>query len=268
MAPSPFQNTSLVPAAPSPFPTLQTGTYAAAPAETTGAQAGADLINAIKRAFPETGTMPVELKEVVEKAEANSSKMITQELHKATANLGRAQRSVRELEEAKDRHKQQWMTHLAESLVNWKQQMTSFDEQQTHYMEQITQAKTNAEEAHVTIQKLNAKAAGKSPQEVESVAPRTEETVVVPDLEETRLRNKLHGILAECAMKLSDKVPPPLIKIGSDSEGEDKPGAKRHRSVSPGSLAAAAGTSPALMDTSGAVGAVAPVSAKTGGNGQ
>ena len=253
---SPFAVQAQVPQAPTPFPALPSAYTASTMQETPMAQSGqsnADLIGAVRRAFPEVGSMPMELKEHIERQESQTSRQITQDLHKATASLGRAQKSLRELEESRDRHRQQWMAHLTESLDNWKKQMTSFDEQQEQYGTQIAQAKANADNAHATIQNLNAKAAGKATQELELITPKQEDTIVIPDQEETSLRAKLHGILAECAMKLGDKPKDTdLIPVLSDTEEEaSRKHPKRHRSASPGKGQNGGVWQSVPMDTSG-----------------
>ena len=165
--PSPFLSAApslTAPIPPSPFPAIQlTQPIVAAPDAPAGP--GADLIAAIRRAYPDSTAMPSEVRDALDRSEQVVNKQVTQDLHRATASLGRAQRAVRELEESRERHRQLWYQHLQESLKMWKDQMDGFDTQQEEYLTAIQKAKADMNQAHHNIQTLNARAAGKPPPE-------------------------------------------------------------------------------------------------------
>ena len=75
-------------------------------------QPAQELIQAIKKAFPEASTMPAPVKEALEKAEVSGAKQITKDLHAATSALGRARRAFQEASEARKQLKNGWMKHL------------------------------------------------------------------------------------------------------------------------------------------------------------
>ena len=164
---------------------------------------GTDLIMAIKKAFPDASMIPSEIREALDKSEV----VVTKDLHRATSALGKAQKSVRELEEAKDRHRTQWLGHMKESLTSWQQQMQAYDEQQCNFTAAINKARTEMDQAHQSIQVLNARAAGKTPPEPPPVkkeelgAPTGED-----DQEERDLRKQVHQMVALCALQVSEKT--------------------------------------------------------------
>ena len=85
---SPFSNTLMSPPpAPTPFPTLQNSAMSSM-METTSSgsqsQPGAELIAAIKKAFPDSSSLPAEIKEALDKTEV----AVTKDLHRATSALG------------------------------------------------------------------------------------------------------------------------------------------------------------------------------------
>ena len=184
----------------------------------------------------------------MEKSESVATKMLTQELHRATTSMGKAQKAYKELQDAKERHRMQWLQHMETSLKAWKQQMEGYDKKQQDFVEAIHKAKKDMDASHVLIQNLNAKAAGKPP------PPPPADTIVldgpedlshIADKEERKLRRSLQHILAECATKSGTKTMTDEFVIASDDEKLDKENAtKRPRSKSPGALEpGAAGTS-------------------------
>ena len=197
-------------------------------------QPGAELIAAIKKAFPDSSSLPAEIKEALDKTEV----AVTKDLHRATSALGRAQKSLRELEEAKEKHRTQWLTHLKDALQSWQQQMQSYEEQQQSFKDAIVKAKTDLDQSHRSIQVLNAKAAGKQPPEA---AVREPEELGPPqgeeDPEEKSLRKQVHQALAQCALKVSEKLNitelPEMVEVPSDEEEKRRLDSKRLRSTSP-----------------------------------
>ncbi len=240
--PSPFLSAVpnlATPVPPTPFPAIQlTQPIAATPDVPVGP--GADLIAAIRRAYPDSAAMPSEVREALDRSELVVNKQVTQDLHRATAGLGRAQKAVRELEESRERHRQLWYQHLQESLKMWKDQMDGFDTQQGQYHQAIQKAKADMDQAHHNIQTLNARAAGKpAPDPIAEVKTEDPGPPGDPDPEERAMRKTLHNLVAQCALKVCGKATTPQDKeheqetIMVESEDETRGGAKRHRSISP-----------------------------------
>ena len=74
--------------------------------------ANQELIQAVRKAFPDPTGLPTELKDILDKTESSEMKKITADLHKSTAALGRARRQLQELQEAKSQHRAKWVQHL------------------------------------------------------------------------------------------------------------------------------------------------------------
>ena len=192
---SPFANTLMSPLpAPTPFPTLQNSAMSSMMEASSGgsqSQPGAELIAAIKKAFPDSSSLPVEIKEALDKTEV----AVTKDLHRATSALCRAQKSLRELEEAKEKHRTQWLTHLKDALQSWQQQMQSYEDQQQSFKDAIAKAKTDLDQSHRSIQVLNAKAAGKQPPQP---AVREPEELGPPQGEEDPEEKNLRKLAFDC----------------------------------------------------------------------
>lgn len=218
---------------------------------TDGLQPGSDLIAAIRKAFPDVNSMPQEVREALDKSEQGVTRQVTQDLHRATASLGRAQKAVRELMESRDRHKQKWMQYLQDSLKLWNDQMTAFDAQQESFVQAIAKAKEGMNQAHHNIQVLNARAAGK-PAPEQLVTPK-DELGFPPDMdpEEKAARKKLRDLMAQCAIKAcgntkEEKTEAEAILDSDDERRENK----RHRSASPvGGVLSGSGVAPSAKST-------------------
>lgn len=118
-----------------------------------------ELIQAVRKAFPDPAGLPPELKDILDKTESSEMKKITTDLHKSTAALGRARKQLQELQEAKSQHRANWVQHLNASLDAWQKQTEAFDKQQVQYSTLIQQATIELHAARNSIQQLNAKAA-------------------------------------------------------------------------------------------------------------
>lgn len=217
-----------------PFPQQSTSTT---PLPETGGMANSELMLAIRRAFPDSQSMPSELRDVVEKTENVATKVLTQELHRATTSMGKAQKNHKELQDAKERHRLQWLQHMESSLKIWQQQMEDYDKKQLDFVEAIQKAKKDMEAAHFLIQTLNAKAAGKPPSQVTNEAIEVDgpdDLSHICDKEERKLRKSLQQLLAACATKTGTMIAPEFVIASDDEKNEDeKGGTKRPRSLPP-----------------------------------
>ena len=240
---------------PSPFATMPLPEVPAGPFAPTNlhlalpepaASGSNELLSAIRRAFPDTQSMPTEIKEALERSEGQVSKQLTSELHRATSSMGKAQRTLKELMDAKERHRLQWLQHLGESLKSWRLQLDSYDAKQSEFADSITKARKDMEASHVMIQTLNARAAGKPvPAHLETSVPAdtAEDLSHIQDPEERALRKSLHGLLAECATKMEvkeeetktkDNKSELVMSSGDEGAAGEKGPQKRQRSKSPG----------------------------------
>ena len=186
-----------------------------------------ELIQAVRKAFPDSAVLPQELKDILDKTENTEMKKITSDLHKSTAALGRARRQLQELQEAKSQHRAKWVQHLNASLDAWQKQTESFDKQQVQYNTLIQQATIELHSARNSIQQLNAKAA--QDRNLESLleeAPTESPEVALVDEEEKKLREKMQEIIGKAAKAA---VVPATEVVDVDAS----PVAKRQRSNEP-----------------------------------
>lgn len=226
----------------SPF-TIPT-TYAGANAASSPWQSGdrpqdqpgpsnTELVQAIMKAFPNQSQMPEELREVMGKTNAAVGRQLTSEMHKAAAMMGKARKTIQQVQESQRAHRLKWMQHVAESIDSWKAQLTAFETQQAQYRASIQQAESDIAAARDTIQKLNQEAAGNfhMPKEVDDMLRFGEESSTL-DPGDGHLRVKLQAILQSCLEVSGEKIPE---KPAEDDLQEKvaQPAPKRHRSTSP-----------------------------------
>ena len=187
-----------------------------------------EVLQALKKMFPDPSQMPAELRSAVEKTEAQSSKQMTRDLHSATSQLGKAKRALAEAKEARTQHRKAWYAYLTECAATWQEQQKNFEEQE--HLLRAQEEKSRLEIIQVTglIQQLTNKNAVESglPQSTPPVEP-----VEVDDAaEEKKLREQTHKALTAClsTVKTEDEV----IQLDSDNEDQSR---KRQRSAEPGS---------------------------------
>ena len=101
--------------------------------------------------FRTKSQMPEELRDLVEKANLQSSKSITKDLHSATSSLGKSKKLLQEVVEAKKAHKQAWTRHLTESLELWQKQLQDFTQQQAMLAEKENKAIRDIQLANKSI---------------------------------------------------------------------------------------------------------------------
>ena len=186
-----------------------------------------ELIQAVRKAFPDSAVLPQELKEILDKTENTEMKKITSDLHKSTAALGRARRQLQELQEAKSQHRAKWVQHLNASWDAWQKQTESFDKQQVQYNTLIQQATIELHSARNSIQQPNAKAA--QDRNLESLleeAPAESPDAALVDEEEKKLREKMQEIIGKAAKAA-------VLPATEVVEVDASPVAKRQRSNEP-----------------------------------
>jgi len=237
---SPFA--PLAPSIP-PWPTTETsGTslFATSNASATAASSShttQDVIAmaaALKEAYPDEKARPEYVKALVEKAERETAKDVAKGLHAATKALSRAQKVLRENNEARQHHKAQWAKHVGEAIQTWKSQLQEFRKQQSSFQDVSIKAKNDIDVARNTIQELNAKAAstGIAGQPIPSAVE--EDTNADGDKEEEKLKKDMQAVLQSCATSLGLELSSlkEVQEVPSEEE-EGEPSNKRPRSMEP-----------------------------------
>ena len=90
---------------------------------------------ALKEAYPDEKARPEYVKALIEKAERETAKDVAKGLHAATKALSRAQKVLRENNEARQHHKAQWAKHVGEAIQTWKSQLQEFRKQQSLFQD-------------------------------------------------------------------------------------------------------------------------------------
>lgn len=192
-----------------------------------------ELLAAVKSAFPDMAKMPTAIREAVEKTSALSSKQLVADLHKAAASLGKARKAVKELQDAKLKHRSMWASHLQEALTAWQSQIQAFNAQQADYTQKLCKAQADLQSANDWIQELNIQA------KAMDVKP-LEESGDVTDLQEPselqpeHIQEQLKLKLEEC-VKLTGFSNRAIDLTEDDQEKAEKleQDRKRARSVEP-----------------------------------
>ena len=234
-APSPF---AIYQASPLLTPWVQEGASASAettPASASSSNANSELLAAVAKAFPDKSQMPEELRDLVEKANLQSSKSITKDLHSATSSLGKSKKLLQEVVEAKKAHKQAWTRHLSESLELWQKQLQDFTQQQAMLAEKENKAIRDIQLANKSIQNLNLQAAGtEGPMNVstlEPAPPANPDLSTQKDKEMIDLQKKLQKCFGECMVATGLKEAKDLVEEIADSEDDEEKKRKRQKSL-------------------------------------
>ena len=202
-----------------PWPTTEAaGCSTALPIPTPAPQPNAELIAALKRAYPEG--LPSEVQDLIEKNTESTSKQLTKDLHSATTSLGRARKALREAQSAESAHRQAWLRHLKEATKQWEEQLDLYRRKQSQFQEAKLRAGQEVEAARKLIQSLNSATAPK-----ESVTAPVEEveevkTGVAEAQEEEELKRSLQSTLTACAQAAGLEIQTEEITIHSDEEIE------------------------------------------------
>ena len=140
---------------------------AAQPPQSTDAAYDAELIQAVKEEYPDLSKAPLRIQNAVAKAEKTTPKQLTSGLHKTSHAVGTATKELKNLRDAKVKHRERWIRHLQDSVKSWEQQLKLYNEQQTNYNNLIKKAKQDLDSARQTLEVLNKKAAGPEDQDSE-----------------------------------------------------------------------------------------------------
>lgn len=233
-APSPFaiyQSSQLL------TPWIQEGASASAettPASASSSNTNSELLAAVAKAFPDKSQMPEELRDLVEKANLQSSKSITKDLRSATSSLGKSKKMLREVVEAKKAHKQAWTRHLAESLELWQKQLQEFTQQQEMLAEKENKAIRDIQLANKSIQHLNSQAAGTEGTTnvsiLEPALPANPDLSTQKDKEMIDLQKKLQKCFGACMVATGLKEAKDVVEEIADSEDDEEKKRKRQKS--------------------------------------
>ena len=255
MYPSPFQGAtaSSTPWTGTPFPpsasTYATPAPAPAPKPTpspaTAKEAtdipSAEMVEALRSSYPDLSEAPPKIQALVEKYEKAIGQRWVTDLCDEEARLRQAQAALEDIQEARNKHRDEWMTHLQESVVQWKGMIQSYTQQRSHYDQLYQDATKKVRDANLTIAQLTQKGAQQVTSNVnEETAESLEQKEKDKDAKEGQLRERINKMLQQC-VDLTNESDTDVIEVDQE-ESKDQPPAKRARSVDASSDALGGGS--------------------------
>ena len=157
---SPFSSsTTTIPPWPSQEETKVTSQTPFAPSQTATSASSSELANAVRKHFGDLSQAPDEIQKALEKADKATTKALSNDLTKASKQVGQAAKQVASLKDARSLHRQNWLKHLRESVTSWQKQLQLFKDQQTQYGTQLSKAQVELNNARRHLQHLNKMAA-------------------------------------------------------------------------------------------------------------
>ncbi|CAL1172589.1 unnamed protein product [Cladocopium goreaui] len=194
---------------PPPFPQQHPG-----PAQVHQPSDGydAELVLAVKEQYPDISKAPLRIQHAVAKAERTTPKQLQTGLHKTSHAVGGAAKELKNLKDAKIKHRERWLKHLHDSVQSWESQ---------------------------TLEDLNKKAAGHDDADQEA-AEQEEQTQV--DAEVTTMVQQVQQLLQACAKAA---IKEEVMEVSDAEEALATPAPKRPRSMEPFGGGGASATTPA-----------------------
>lgn len=219
---------------PPPWKPESTPSKEAASTSSAIATAQAEMVKEIREAYVDEKDMPANIRRVVEKLDPNSGRQLTASMNKATKDLEKARNNLRQLSEAKTKHRTQCMNHMESLMETLSKQVEAFETQQRSYDDKVKSTQRDIQVTRRELRRLTAQAAADHATEVtEPILEEDEQTDNVVDVEEDALRSQVHDLLAKC-LGQADKSK--VVEIDSDKENMDtstERGNKRPRSAEP-----------------------------------
>jgi chromosome segregation ATPase len=187
----------------------------------------AELILAVKEQYPDISKAPLRIQNAVAKAERTTPKQLQSGLHKTSHAVGGAAKELKNLKDAKVKHRERWLKHLHDSVQSWEHQLKLYAEQMSNYNMLIKKAKQELNTARQTLEDLNKKAAGHEDAD-QDTADLEEQNQV--DAEAMTMVQQVQQLLQACA-KIATKEE--VMEVSDAEESTAAPAPKRQRSLEP-----------------------------------
>ena len=192
----------------------------------------AELLNAVRKQFPDLSQAPEDIQKAVEKADKATTKVLTTDLNKASKQVGKAARQLATVKDARTFHRQNWLKHLRDSVVSWQKQLQLFKDQQKEYSSQLEKPQQELTSARRHLQNLNKQAAAIGA----PISSETGETNVEPnDVDSSAFEAEAQALVAQVQESLQQSIAAAshveLQEVTSDEEMDRKN--KRPRSMEP-----------------------------------
>eukprot|EP00435_Cladocopium_sp_Y103_P038877 s1387_g10.t1 len=170
-----------------------------APTMSSQAEDNNDLVIAVKRIYPDISKAPADIQAAVERAEKANLKLLSTDLNKTSQAIGKLNKELQGLREAKSKHRDRWIKHLADAAQSWEQQLKMYTEQQANHANQIKKAKQALNTARRNLSVLNKQAADTSVRGALETEVEESEDPTAMDAEAQALVNKVTSVLQACA---------------------------------------------------------------------
>jgi len=192
----------------------------------------AELLNAVRKQFPDLSQAPEDIQKAVEKADKATTKVLTTDLNKASKQVGKAARQLATVKDARTVHRQNWLKHLRDSVVSWQKQLQLFKDQQKEYSSQLEKAQQELTSARRHLQNLNKQAAAIGA----PISSETGETNVEPnDVDSSAFEAEAQALVLQVQESLQQSIAAASHvepqEVTSDEEMDRK--YKRPRSMEP-----------------------------------
>ena len=199
------------------------------------------MVEALRSSYPDLSEAPPKIQALVEKYEKAIGQRWVTDLCDEEARLRQAQAALEDIQEARSKHRDEWMTHLQESVVQWKGMIQSYTQQRSHYDQLYQDATKKVRDANLTIAQLTQKGAQQVTSNVnEETAESLEQKEKDKDAKEGQLRERINKMLQQC-VDLTNESDTDVIEVDQE-ESKDQPPAKRARSVDASSDALGGGS--------------------------
>lgn len=183
--------------------------------------------------------MPAHVKSFVERTQAEQRVTIIHGLHTATTDLDKASQRLNEAIQAKQKHRNQWIQHLEESVQLWQSQLDSYKKKQQELKEIAKQAQKDVQSARAAIHERNSQVGSGGKTKPPPAPPLPQEEVLdltaEDDEEEEALKRKLQRLLERSAASVGavSTLLSGAQEIEMEVSSDEGNPAKRQRSVEP-----------------------------------
>ena len=170
-------------------------------------------------------TAPAKIRELIERADRAALQIWEDDISMATEKLKRSRKTLNNILEAKEKHRQSWLSHLEKSATEWRGMLTAYTKQREHFNGLIGKTKEDMKAANQVIAAMNQKADMALNQDVKE--EETKESMdVMKDKQETEMRDRVQNLLQQCidltneeeAIEIEDETEEPKKKRGRSAE--------------------------------------------------
>ena len=185
-----------------------------------------ETLAVLKSSYPDLATAPVKIRELIEKADKAALQIWEDDISTATEKLKKSRKTLNNILEAKEKHRQSWLSHLEKSATEWRGMLTAYTKQQDHFNGLIGKTKEDMKAANQIIAAMNQKADMALNQDVKEEEAK-ESLDHAKDKHEVEMRERVQSLLQQCIDLTTEED---AIEVEEETE---EPKKKRGRSAEP-----------------------------------